>query len=194
MVCIQIIITHDNEWDDFSDNIIKLEVRLKAMISYVLIIFLIIFGIIEIILKRFINYKKNGKKTKKILLILRVGLIILLFAVLLIIGNGRLPIGMSNHSFINIVDSGMTVKYKEANRSYYRTYFLTTEQKNNVYVISSCLEGIVYLKIKQGTYEENLDISNYDSILDLSKFDEGYISFTITNENAKNVSVQIEIR
>ena len=152
MVCIQIIITHDNEWDDFSDNIIKLEVRLKAMISYVLIIFLIIFGIIEIILKRFINYKKNGKKTKKILLILRVGLIILLFAVLLIIGNGRLPIGMSNHSFINIGDSGMTVKYKEANRSYYRTYFLTTEQKNNVYVISSCSEGIVYLKIKQGTY------------------------------------------
>ena len=71
---------------------------------------------------------------------------------------------------------------------------MTTEQKNNVYVISSCSEGIVYLKIKQGTYEENLDISNYDSILDLSKFDEGYISFTITNENAKNVSVQIEIR
>ena len=145
-------------------------------------------------MKRFIVFKKTEKKAKDILLILRVSLIILLFAVLLIIGNGRLPIGMSNHSFINIGDSGMTVKYKEANRSYYRTYFLTTEQKNNVYVISSCSEGIVYLKIKQGTYEENLDISNYDSILDLSKFDEGYISFTITNENAKNVSVQIEIR
>ena len=145
-------------------------------------------------MKRFIDFKKTEKKAKDILLILRVSLIILLFAVLLIIGNGRLPIGMSNFSFINIGDSGMKVKYKEANRSYYRTYFLTTEQKNNVYVISSCSEGIVYLKIKQGTYEENLDISNYDSILDLSKFDEGYISFTITNENAKNVSVQIEIR
>lgn len=145
-------------------------------------------------MKRFIVFKKTEKKAKDILLILRVSLIILLFAVLLIIGNGRLPIGMSNFSFINIGDSGMKVKYKEANRSYYRTYFLTTEQKNNVYVISSCSEGIVYLKIKQGTYEENLDISNYDSILDLSKFDEGYISFTITNENAKNVSVQIEIR
>ena len=88
----------------------------------------------------------------------------------------------------------MTVKYKEANRSYYRTYFLTTEQKNNVYVISSCSEGTVYLKMKQGMYEENLDISNYDSMLDLSQFDEGYISFTITNKNAKNVSVQLEIR
>lgn len=65
LVCIQIIITHDNEWDDFSDNIIKLEVRLKAMISYVLIIFLIIFGIIEIILKRFINYKKKWEENKK---------------------------------------------------------------------------------------------------------------------------------
>ena len=74
------------------------------------------------------------------------------------------------------------------------SYFLTTEQKNNVYVISSCSEGTVYLKMKQGMYEENLDISNYDSMLDLSQFDEGYISFTITNKNAKNVSVQLEIR
>ena len=145
-------------------------------------------------MKRFIIFKKIEKKAKDILLILRVSLIILLFAVLLIIGNGRLPIGMSNFSFINIGDSGMKVKYKEANRRYYRTYFLTTEQKNNVYVISSCSEGTVYLKMKQGMYEENLDISNYDSMLDLSQFDEGYISFTITNKNAKNVSVQLEIR
>ena len=94
-------------------------------------------------MKRFIIFKKIEKKAKDILLILRVSLIILLFAVLLIIGNGRLPIGMSNFSFINIGDSGMKVKYKEANRSYYRTYFLTTEQKNNVYVISSCSEGTV---------------------------------------------------
>ncbi len=120
-------------------------------------------------MKRFIIFKKTEKKAKDILLILSVSLIILLFAVLMIIG-------------------------KEANRSYYRTYFLTTEQKNSVYVISSCSEGTVYLKMKQGTYEENLDISNYDSMLDLSQFDEGYISFTITNKNAKNVSVQLEIR
>ena len=50
-------------------------------------------------MKRFIVFKKTEKKAKDILLILRVSLIILLFAVLLIIGNGRLPIGMSNFSW-----------------------------------------------------------------------------------------------
>lgn len=83
---------------------------------------------------------------------------------------------------------------KEPNKGYSDTLELTKEDLARVQVRCSCDERQVCLRIQQDTTLKEIDITNTDSLLDMTDFQPGRITFTMVNENARNVDFELEWR
>lgn len=83
------------------------------------------------------------------------------------------------------------VSFAQANRGWSNRVTLTHNELDNVRVKCSAEEGIVYLAITQNEKEQVIDVTNLDTKLDLSTYQIGDITFSISNENAKNVDFEL---
>ena len=55
-------------------------------------------------------------------------------------------------------------------------------------------EGKVFLRIQQEQAQKEIDITNTDSLLDMTDFLPGRITFTMVNEDGRNVDFELEWR
>ena len=79
-------------------------------------------------------------------------------------------------------------------QGYSDTLELDEEDLARVHVRCSSDEGKVFLQIRQEQTQKEIDITNTDSLLDMTDFLPGRITFTMVNENGRNVDFELEWR
>lgn len=139
--------------------------------------------------KEAINNKH--KLIHKVLLGIEVVLILAMILLPQVTKRNFLPEGMSDRSVVVNTDDNFKVSFVQANRGWSNRVTLTQNELDNVRVKCLAEEGTVYLSIKQEDKEQFMDITNLDSKLDLTAYQAGDISFTISNQNAKNVEFEL---
>lgn len=130
----------------------------------------------------------------KLLIIAEIVLCAIAFLVPRITGESYVPDGTTRGGVVVNTKSAFKISYKESNRGYSDTLELTEEDLARVRVRCSCDEGQVCLRIQQDTTLKEIDITNTDSLLDMTDFQPGRITFTMVNENARNVDFELEWR
>lgn len=78
---------------------------------------------------------------------------------------------------ISISENQMKISYREAERSYSTRMKLSQEKKLEVNGFAK--EGKVYLRVKQGLFEEIYDISDFKGEIDLEDVTEGYVNVEV---------------
>lgn len=139
--------------------------------------------------------KKIGGIYKKIyhwLILIEVLICVISIAVPSITGTSYLMVGMTDEGKIINTNEMFKISYKESNRGYSNTIELGEVEFNNLVVKCSCEEGKVFLRIIQDSNMKEIDITNMDAVLDLAGFEPGRITFTVVNEEAKNVKFQMK--
>lgn len=69
--------------------------------------------------------------------------------------------------------------------------FIRQKDLDNLGVECSVEQGKALLTIQQDDIKKELDITNVKSLLDMTDFVEGEISFTLTNEDARNLRFEL---
>ena len=138
--------------------------------------------------------KTVGKKYKliyKILMSMEILCVLISIFIPKITGKSYLIDGMARCAAV--VNNGTTFKvsYTESKRGWINRIELSEEELSNVRVVCTADEGKVFLKIVQEDQEKTVEITNTDMKLDLSEYEEGYVSFTLSDENAKNVAFEL---
>ena len=90
--------------------------------------------------------------------------------------------------------SAFRIAYKESNRGYSDTLELDEEDLARVRVRCSAAGEKVFLRIRQEQTQKEIDITKMDSLLDMTDFLPGRITFTMVNENGRNVDFELEWR
>lgn len=134
------------------------------------------------------------KRIYKLLIIAEIALCVIAFLVPRVTGESYLPDGTTRGGVVVNTKSAFKISYKESNRGYSDTLELTEEDLARVRVWCSCDEGQVCLRIQQDTTLKEVDITNTDSLLDMTDFQPGRITFTMVNENARNVDFELKWR
>jgi len=134
------------------------------------------------------------KRIYKLLIAMEIALCVLAFLVPRVTGESYLPYGTTHGGVVVNTNSAFKISYKESNRGYSDTLQMTEEDLERVRVRCSCDEGQVCLRIQQDTTLKEIDITNTDSLLDMTDFQPGRITFTMVNENARNVDFELEWR
>lgn len=167
-------------------------VCLGPIIGAVIIVGYFIILKIYYIAKNLETTKKSHKNIYKILI--AVEAILLLNTIFLpkITGRDYLINGMLTGSVYTISQDTFKVSYMSAKRGFSDTLKLKRSQLENIQAVCLADEGKVYLNITQNNTENKIDITNKTVILDMKEYDEGYITFTLLNENAKNVKFELK--
>lgn len=134
---------------------------------------------------------KREKIIYYILIVAEIFLIINSFMLPKVTGRDYLLNGMSTGAKYVISDSTFKVSYKQAKRGYYNRIYLRQKDLDNLGVECSVEQGKALLTIQQDDIKKELDITNVKSLLDMTDFVKGEISFTLTNEDAKNLRFEL---
>lgn len=134
---------------------------------------------------------KKHKLIYKVLLGIESILILAMLLLPKVTKSNFLPEGMSDRSVVVNTDDNFKVSFAQANRGWSNQVTLTQNELDNVRVKCSAEEGTVYLAITQNQKEQVMDVTNLDTKLDLSTYQVGDITFSISNENAKNVDFEL---
>ncbi|MCI8902550.1 MAG: hypothetical protein HFH75_02620 [Lachnospiraceae bacterium] len=134
------------------------------------------------------------KRIYKLMIIAEAVLCGITFFVPRVTGESYLPDGTTQGGVIVNTKSAFQIAYKESNRGYSDTLELDEEDLARVHVRCSSDEGKVFLQIRQEQTQKEIDITNTDSLLDMTDFLPGRITFTMVNENGRNVDFELEWR
>lgn len=134
------------------------------------------------------------KRIYKLMIIAEAVLCGITFFVPRVTGESYLPDGTTQGGVIVNTKSAFQIAYKESNRGYSDTLELDEEDLARVRVRCSSDEGKVFLQIRQEQTQKEIDITNTDSLLDMTDFLPGRITFTMVNENGRNVDFELEWR
>lgn len=134
---------------------------------------------------------KREKIIYYILIVAEIFLILNRFMLPKVTGRDYLLNGMSTGTKYVISDSAFKVSYKQAKRGYYNRIYLRQKDLDNLGVECSVEQGKALLTIQQDDIKKEVDITNVKSLLDMTDFVEGEISFTLTNEDARNLKFEL---
>lgn len=134
------------------------------------------------------------KRIYKLMIIAEIALCGITFFVPRVTGESYLPDGATQGGVIVNTKSAFQIAYKESNRGYSDTLELDEEDLARVRVRCSSDEGKVFLRIQQEQTHKEIDITNTDSLLDMTDFLPGRITFTMVNEDGRNVDFELEWR
>ena len=134
---------------------------------------------------------KREKIIYYILIVAEIFLILNRFMLPKVTGRDYLLNGMSTGTKYVISDSAFKVSYKQAKRGYYNRIYLRQKDLDNLGVECSVEQGKALLTIQQDDIKKEVDITNVKSLLDMTDFAEGEISFTLTNEDARNLKFEL---
>ena len=134
------------------------------------------------------------KRIYKLMIIAEAVLCGITFFVPRVTGESYLPDGTAQGGVIVNTKSAFRIAYKESNRGYSDTLELDEEDLARVRVRCSAAGGKVFLWIRQEQTQKEIDITKMDSLLDMTDFLPGRITFTMVNENGRNVDFELEWR
>ncbi len=134
------------------------------------------------------------KRIYKLMIIAEIALCGITFFVPRVTGESYLPDGATQGGVIVNTKSAFRIAYKESNRGYSDTLELDEEDLARVRVRCSAAGGKVFLWIRQEQTQKEIDITKMDSLLDMTDFLPGRITFTMVNENGRNVDFELEWR
>lgn len=106
-------------------------------------------------------------------------------------GDDYLMEGMSTGSRVIITPEKFKVKFKEAKRSFSNRIFIEEKELEEISVKCTAKTGKVFLRIVQDKMDKTVEITNKEEALELSEYKPGYISFTLKNENALDVTFEL---
>lgn len=132
------------------------------------------------------------KRIYKLLIVMELAFCAITFLVPRVTGKSYLPDGSTRGGVVVSTKSAFKISYKESNRGYSDTLELDEEDLERMRVRCSCDEGRVYLRIQQEKTWKEVDITNTDSLLDMTDFCPGRITFTMVNENGRNVDFELD--
>ncbi|MDE7273771.1 MAG: hypothetical protein K2N95_12045 [Lachnospiraceae bacterium] len=148
---------------------------------------------------RIFVYVKGGdaiapiyKRIYRLLIMMELAFCAIAFLVPRVTGESYLPNGATRGGVVVNTKSAFRISYKESNRGYSDTLELDEEDLGRMRVRCSCDEGRVYLRIQQEETWKEVDITNTDSLLDMTDFCPGRITFTMVNERGRNVDFELE--
>lgn len=97
--------------------------------------------------------------------------------------------GMVYNGSVHISEQKMKVKFLKADREFNDRMKLKQDRKLDIK--AKCSQGRILLTIYQKQKEVTYDISDWNKVLELEEFEEGYVNLHLKNEQARNVDVEI---
>ncbi len=144
------------------------------MTGIVILIVIVVMGSILVRLKVENKFVRLGKLA-----------IVLLFVLLFCLWDE----GMVSDGKIHITEHKMKVEFRKTDREFSDRMKLGANRKLNIQ--SKCSQGKILLTVYQKQKEHTYDISEWDGILELEDFEEGYANLHLNNEKAQDVRVEI---